>query len=122
MRILLSFIILIPYISILGLSQDTGLKDPKAKSILDKVSNTNKSFSTTYIEFDYHLINTPNGIDETQAGKIWMKYNKYKLDLPGLARYSMVRPSGPFLRRMMNAKSQIIRAKTKKKTLILLQY
>lgn len=69
-------------------AQNENPKDPKAKKILDKVSATNKSYSTMYIEFDYRLVNKPNGIDEKQAGKVWIKGDRYKLMFPGIERYS----------------------------------
>lgn len=69
-------------------AQNENPKDPKAKTILDKVSSTNKKASTIYIEFNYRLVNKPNGIDETQKGSIWLKGEQYKLLFPGLERYS----------------------------------
>lgn len=74
--------------SIAGMSQGENPKDPKAKVILDKVSKTNKSFSTIYIGFTYRLENKQNDIDETQSGQVWIKGDKYKLIFPGLERYS----------------------------------
>lgn len=69
-------------------AQNENPKDPKAKSILDKVSAESKSHSTIYMEFSYRIVNTPNGIDETQEGKVWIKSDQYKLVFPGLERYS----------------------------------
>tara|TARA_R110002050_G_scaffold141251_2_gene266306 strand:- start:14494 stop:15210 length:717 start_codon:yes stop_codon:yes gene_type:complete len=69
-------------------AQNENPKDPKAKAILDKVSATNKAASTIYIEFNYRLVNKPNGIDESQKGTIWLKGQQYKLVFPGIERYS----------------------------------
>jgi outer membrane lipoprotein-sorting protein len=70
------------------IAQNENPKDPKAKKILDKVSVTNKSYATMYIEFNYRLENKPNGVDETQSGKVWIKGDRYKLIFPGIERYS----------------------------------
>ena len=86
-KVLLIFIALFS-LSLISVAQNENPKDPKAKSILDKVSATNKSFSTIYIEFNYRLVNKPNGIDETQEGTVWIKGEQYKLIFPGIERYS----------------------------------
>jgi outer membrane lipoprotein-sorting protein len=74
--------------SLSSIAQNENPKDPKAKTILDKVSAANKAASTIYIEFNYRLVNKPNGIDETQKGTVWIKGEQYKLIFPGIERYS----------------------------------
>lgn len=74
--------------SIMGYSQNENPKDPKAKEILDKVSAETKSHATIYMEFSYRIVNKPNAIDDTQDGKVWIKSDKYKLEFPGIQRYS----------------------------------
>lgn len=61
-------------------------KDPKAKVILDKLSEKNKDLKSAYIEFDYHL-QAPD-VDETQPGKAWIKGDMYKLKMSNIERYS----------------------------------
>lgn len=74
--------------SFAGYSQNENPKDPKAKVILDKVSAETKSHETIFMEFSYRIVNKPNGIDDTQEGKVWIKSNMYKLEFPGIERYS----------------------------------
>ena len=59
------------------------MKDPKAKAILDKLSEQNKNYNTISANFDYNLKNSGEGIDETQSGKLITKGNKYKLEIAG---------------------------------------
>jgi len=75
-------------ISLSSYAQNENPKDPKAKVILDKVSKTNKSYSTIFIDFTFRLENKTNAIDETQNGKVWIKGEKFKLILSGIERYS----------------------------------
>lgn len=75
-------------ISFTNYAQNENPKDPKAKVILDKVSKTNKSFSTIHIDFSFRLENKTNDIDETQNGQVWIKGEKFKLVLSGVERYS----------------------------------
>lgn len=75
-------------LSVTGYSQNENPKDPKAKVILDKVSKTNKAYSTIQMDFSFRLVNKENAIDETQKGQVWLKGEKFKLILPGIERYS----------------------------------
>jgi len=74
--------------SLASFAQNENPKDPKAKVILDKVSKTNKTYSTIYIDFTFRLENKANAINETQNGQVWIKGEKYKLLLSGVERYS----------------------------------
>jgi len=55
--------------------------DPKAKDILDKVSAKNKNYKTIQSEFAIILENKQENIKDAKKGKIWIKGNKYKIDL-----------------------------------------
>jgi len=55
--------------------------DPKAKSILDKVSAKNKALKTIKAEFAIILENKKDNIKDSKKGTIWIKGNKYKIDL-----------------------------------------
>jgi outer membrane lipoprotein-sorting protein len=81
-------LLLLLFVTSFGFGQVGNPKDPKAKAVLDKVSETNKSYSTIQIDFTFRLVNKTNAIDETQDGKVWIKGEKYKLLLPGIERYS----------------------------------
>lgn len=59
----------------------------KAKTILDKVAVKTKSYKTIYAEFKYTLENQQEDITETNAGKLWAKGNKYKIDVMGVETY-----------------------------------
>jgi outer membrane lipoprotein-sorting protein len=55
--------------------------DPKAKTILDKVSAKNKAYKTIKAEFAIILENKKENIKDSKKGFIWIKGNKYKVDL-----------------------------------------
>jgi|YNPMSStandDraft_1061717.scaffolds.fasta_scaffold00207_19 outer membrane lipoprotein-sorting protein len=55
--------------------------DPKAKSILDKVSAKNRAYKTITSEFAIVLENKQENIKDSKKGVIWIKGNKYKIDL-----------------------------------------
>lgn len=88
MRSLFLSLILIVSYTVSGFAQvEENPKDPKAKAILDKVSQKTKGSNTIYMEFDYNLKNSQNGVDETQTGKVWMKGDMYKLTLSDIVRF-----------------------------------
>lgn len=64
-------------------NQNSGYKeiDPKAKTILDKVSSKNKTYKTIKAEFAIILENKKENIKDSKKGIIWIKGNKYKVDL-----------------------------------------
>ena len=74
--ILSSFIL----ISNLSLAQD---QDPKAKPILDELSKTTKAYKTITSEYIFTIINKEKKQIEKQTGKVQVKGNKFKLDIPG---------------------------------------
>lgn len=55
--------------------------DPKAKAILDKISSKNKTYKTIKAEFAIILENKKENIKDSKKGVIWIKGNKYKVDL-----------------------------------------
>jgi outer membrane lipoprotein-sorting protein len=61
----------------------TGQTDQKAKDILDKVSAKNKQYKTAKADFIYSLDNDNEDIHEKTQGVIWIKGDKYKLNLMG---------------------------------------
>jgi outer membrane lipoprotein carrier protein len=63
----------------------TGLlaqQDPKAKVILDKLSETTKSYKTIQIEFSFSLENKKNKVAQTNEGEIVLKGKSYRLHMP----------------------------------------
>lgn len=56
-------------------------EDKKAKDILDKLSAKTKSYTTIRTEFDYNLNNKDKKINSTQKWKLWLKGDKYRLDM-----------------------------------------
>jgi outer membrane lipoprotein-sorting protein len=81
--------ILLTLICVFGLSTtfaqsaETTPKDPKAKAILDKLSEKTKAYTSMQADFDYHMENQKSGIDETQIGWVKIKGNKYKISIAG---------------------------------------
>jgi outer membrane lipoprotein-sorting protein len=59
-------------------------QDPKAKEILDKVSQTNKSYQTIQIDFSFTLYNQKNNTTETNEGWVALKGKNYRLHMPAL--------------------------------------
>jgi len=64
-----------------------GQNDAKAIEILDKVSAHMKTFKTMYAEFQFILENNQENITDKRYGKIWIKGNKYKIDMMGTVTY-----------------------------------
>ena len=64
-------------------AQDTDVKDPKAKAILDKVSAMTKSYTSLKAEFIYSMENKDEGISEKQEGTLLLKGDKYRLEIAG---------------------------------------
>ena len=63
----------------------TGLmaqQDTRAKEILDKLSETTRSYKTIQIEFSFTLENKKNRVAQTNEGEIVLKGKNYKLHMP----------------------------------------
>ena len=59
-------------------------QDPKAKEILDKLSQTNKSYKSIQIDFSFTLNNAKNNTTETNEGWVALKGKSYRLHMPAL--------------------------------------
>jgi outer membrane lipoprotein carrier protein len=62
----------------------TYAQDPKAKEILDKLSQTNKSYQTIQLDFSFTLNNQKNNTTETNEGWVALKGKSYRLHMPAL--------------------------------------
>jgi outer membrane lipoprotein-sorting protein len=57
-------------------------QDQKAKEILDKLSQTTKSFKTIQIDFSFTLENKKNNVSQTNDGQVTLKGKSYRLHMP----------------------------------------
>lgn len=57
-------------------------QDPKAKEILDKLSQTTKSYKTIQIDFSFTLENKKNNVSQTNDGQVTLKGKSYRLFMP----------------------------------------
>lgn len=69
---------------VLMLSLMVQAQDEKSKNILDKVSQTNRSYKTISADFTFSMHNDEMGIDERNQGTIKLKGQKYVVELPGI--------------------------------------
>lgn len=58
-------------------------QDPKAKSILDDVSKTTKSYKTISADYSFAIFNKDKKQLEKWLGKVQIKSTKFKLEIPG---------------------------------------
>lgn len=58
-------------------------QDPKAKSILNEVSKTTKAYKTITASYEQVILNKDKKQVDKQEGKIQVKGNKFKLEIPG---------------------------------------
>ena len=58
-------------------------QDPKAKVILDDLSKTTKAYKTITSEYVFTILNKEKKQTEKQTGKVVVKGNKFKLEIPG---------------------------------------
>lgn len=66
-----------------GISVMAQDQDPKAKVILDDVSKATKAYKTITTEYTLTVKNKEGKQTDKQSGKIQVKGNKYKLEIPG---------------------------------------
>jgi len=59
-------------------------QDAKAKEILDKLSQTNKSYKTIQIDFSFTLENKTGSVTETNEGAVALKGKSYRLHMPAM--------------------------------------
>ena len=57
-------------------------QDPKAKEVLDKLSQTTKSYKTIQIDFSFTLENKKNNVNQTNEGEVALKGKSYRLHMP----------------------------------------
>lgn len=58
-------------------------QDPKAKAILDDLSKTTKTYKTIVAEYTLTSVNKDKKQTDKQNGKIQVKGNKFRLEIPG---------------------------------------
>ncbi len=58
-------------------------QDPKAKAILDDLSKTSKAYKTISAEYVFTLYNKDKKVLESQKGKLLVKGQKFRLEIPG---------------------------------------
>jgi len=80
----LGFLVIFVFAFSLVYSQQS---DEKALKILDKVSQNMKTYKTIYAEFGLELKNSQENVDDKRGGKIWIKGNKYKVDMGNVQTY-----------------------------------
>src|SRR5665647_563991 len=59
-------------------------QDAKAKEILDKLSQTSKSYKTVQIDFSFTLENKSGSVTETNEGMVALKGKSYRLHMPAM--------------------------------------
>lgn len=57
-------------------------QDPKAREVLDKLSQTTKSYKTIQIDFSFTLENKKNNVNQTNEGVLALKGKMYRLHMP----------------------------------------
>lgn len=57
--------------------------DNKSKAILDEVSQKMQAYETIKIDFTYSIENKNENIKDSKSGSLWMKKDKYKLEVTG---------------------------------------
>ena len=58
-------------------------QDPKAKAILDDLSKTTKTYKTISADYNFTILNKEGKQLEKQSGKVLIKGDKFKLEIPG---------------------------------------
>ena len=79
MKTVFLFIVLI-FVSSVSKAQ----QDSKAKEILDKLSQTTKSYKTVQIDFSFTLENKSGSVTETNEGWVALKGKNYRLHMPAM--------------------------------------
>lgn len=65
------------------LAQAPADQDPKAKTILNEVSKNTKAYKTITAEYEQVILNKDKKQVDKQEGKIQVKGNKFRLEIPG---------------------------------------
>ena len=79
MKAVLIFSVLILFTGSLFAQQDA-----KAKAILDKLSQTSRSYKTIQIDFAFTLENKSGSVTETNEGSVALKGKSYRLHMPAM--------------------------------------
>ena len=79
MKAILLFRVLILFAGSLFAQQDA-----KAKEILDKLSQTSRSYKTIQIDFSFTLENKTGSVTETNEGSVALKGKSYRLHMPAM--------------------------------------
>jgi len=79
MKAVLIFSVLILFTGSLFAQQDA-----KAKEILDKLSQTSKSYKTIQIDFSFTLENKTGNVTDTNEGSVALKGKNYRLHMPAM--------------------------------------
>ena len=79
MKAILLFSVLILFAGSLFAQQDA-----KAKEILDKLSQTSRSYKTIQIDFSFTLENKTGSVTETNEGSVALKGKSYRLHMPAM--------------------------------------
>lgn len=58
-------------------------REEQAAAVLEKLSQNTKAYSTMAIDFTYTMVNSENGINESQQGRLLLEGEKYRLELAG---------------------------------------
>jgi len=58
-------------------------QDAKAKEILDALSKNTSAYTSMQADFDYHMLNESDQIDETQTGSLITMGDNYHLEISG---------------------------------------
>jgi len=77
------YIVLCLFSFLVSISQTDYEKDPKAKAILDNLSKTTKTYSTITSEYTLVIYGKDKKKVEEQKGKIELKGDKFRLEIPG---------------------------------------
>ncbi len=89
MKIVLSVLAgIVVAISCRGQNNSLGHNDPEAKQILDKASAKIKSFNAIEAVFTLEVQDDQGNSQGIKKGTVWMKGNKYKVDITGQEIYS----------------------------------
>lgn len=76
-------LLLLAAFSTLQFTSNAQDQDPKAKTILDDLSKTTKAYKSITSEYVYTITNKEKKQLEKWTGKVVLKGNKFKLDIPG---------------------------------------
>lgn len=82
MKLRIANIFAIAVVTLLMTTNLMAQQDPKAKEVLDKLSQTTKSYKTIQIDFSFTLENKKNNVNQTNEGVVTMKGKSYRLHMP----------------------------------------